>query len=65
MQDCVSTHHTPRWVKVTGIVVIALLLLFVGLHLIGTSFPGHVSGGGGGHAPPPGVTERGMQQLAP
>jgi hypothetical protein len=46
-----STHRMPRWVKVTGIMVVALLLLFVGLHLIGMSFLGHVPGGRGNRAP--------------
>lgn len=34
---------TPRWVKVFGIIVIVLVLLFVILHLTG--------GGLGGHTP--------------
>ena len=62
MQGAGSTHRRPRWVKVTGIMVITLLLLFVGLHLIGMSLLGHVSGGHGDHAPLPSATERGMQQ---
>ena len=32
----------PRWVKVFGIVAVALLLLFVLLHLTGLN-PGHIS----------------------
>ncbi len=32
---------TPRWVKVFGIVVIVLVLLFVILHLTGRGFGGH------------------------
>jgi hypothetical protein len=56
-----STHRTPPWVKVTGMMVIALLLLFVGLHLIGMGLLGHLSGGHGDHAPPLSATEHGMQ----
>jgi hypothetical protein len=62
MRGTGSTHRRPRWVKLTGIMVITLPLLFVGLHLIGISLPGHVSGGRGDHAPPPRATERGMQR---
>lgn len=36
-----STTSTPRWVKVFGIIVIVLLLLFVILHLTGGGFSGH------------------------
>jgi hypothetical protein len=57
-----STHRTPRWMKLTGIMVIALLLLFVGLHLVGMSLLGHVSRGRGDYAPPPGAAEHDMQQ---
>ena len=32
---------TPRWVKVFGIIVIVLVLLFVILHLTGRGFGGH------------------------
>jgi hypothetical protein len=61
MQGAGSTHRRPRWVKLTGILAIALLLLFVGLHLIGMRLLGHVPGGDGDHAPPPSATEHGMQ----
>ncbi len=54
---------TPRWVKVFGIVVIVLVLLFGGLKLFGVG-GGHgpgmpmqmpmQGGGGGGDAPPAG-----------
>ena len=57
-----SAHRAPRWVKVTGIMAIALLPLFVGLHLIGMSLLGHLSGGRGDHAPPLGATAHGTQQ---
>ena len=36
-------HTTPRWVKVFGIIVIVLILLFVILHLTGGGFGGHTS----------------------
>lgn len=45
---------TPRWVKVFGIIIIVLVLLFGVLHLTGNSL-----GGPGGHTPP---TEHGVQQ---
>ena len=41
-----SPPSTPRWVKVFGIIAIALVLLFVILHLTGNSL-----GGPGGHTP--------------
>jgi len=52
-----STILTPRWVKVFGITVIVLVLLFGILHLTGNSL-----GGPGGHTPPYSVTEHGVQQ---
>ena len=42
--DPESPPRTPPWVKVFGVVVIVLVLLFVILHLTG--------GGFGGHTPP-------------
>ena len=57
-----STHSTPRWVKMTGISVIALLLLFGSLHVIGRSLLGHALGGHGDQAPPSSATEHCMQQ---
>jgi hypothetical protein len=62
MHDHESTHSTPRWVKMTGIIVIALLLLFGSLHVIGRSLLGHTFGGHGDLAPHSGATERGPQQ---
>ena len=59
MNDRGLTHYTPRWVKAIGIMAIALLLLFVGLHLIGMRLLGQVSGGHGDRLPPPGATEHG------
>ena len=38
---------TPRWVKLFGILVLVLVLLFVGLHLTGNS-----PGGPGSHTSP-------------
>ena len=52
-----SPPSTPRWVKVSGIIVIALILLFVILHLMGLGFGGH---GLGGHTL---LIEHGLQQL--
>ena len=36
--DRSSPPSTPRWVKVSGIIVIVLILLFVILHLTGNAF---------------------------
>jgi len=36
-----SAPSIPRWVKVSGIIVIVLVLLFVILHLTGNGFGGH------------------------
>ena len=36
-----SPPSTPRWVKVFGIIALALVLLFVILHLTGNGFGGH------------------------
>jgi len=62
VHDHGSTQNTPRWVKMSGIIVIALLLLFGSLHLIGRSLLGHALGGHGNQVPPSNATERGMQQ---
>lgn len=48
-----STTGTPRWVKVSGIVVGVLILLFLVLQLSGVGGGGH---GPGRHLPAPGVT---------
>ena len=57
------TTGTPRWVKVSGLVALVLVVLFVVVMLTGRGGghgPGrHTPGGdaGGGHTgPPPGVT---------
>jgi hypothetical protein len=57
-----SSTATPRWVKVFGITFVALLLLFIGLHLIGGSFPGHGFGERGDHALHSSAAELGHQQ---
>jgi len=57
-----STHSTPRWVKVFGIIVIVLLVLFVSMHLIGRSNLGYTLGGHGEHALPSSAPEHGLQQ---
>jgi len=62
MHDHESTHSTPRWVKLTGIIVITLLLLFGSLHVIGRSLLGHAFGGHGDHAPHSRATEHGPHQ---
>ena len=56
-----STPDTPRWVKVAGVVTLAVVLLVVVLIVTGRGGghgPGRHSGGtSGGHTgPPPGVT---------
>jgi hypothetical protein len=38
-----SPPGTPRWVKVLGIVLVALMLAFAGLHLTG-NVPTHMAG---------------------
>jgi hypothetical protein len=57
-----SAHRAPRWVKVIGIMGIALLLLFAGLHVAGTNLLGHGLGGHGSHAPLSGAAKPGMQK---
>ena len=50
-----SPPSTPRWVKVFGIIVIVLVLLFAILHLTGNSLGGpgsHRLPGGAGDTPP-------------
>ena len=52
---------TPRWVKMFGITIIVLLLLFIGLHLVGGSFPGHGFGEHRDHALHSSAAEHGHQ----
>ena len=42
---------TPRWVKVSGIIVLVLVLLVVGVLLVATALGLHTPGGPGGHGP--------------
>ena len=51
--DSVPYPGTPRWVKISGLIAIVLILLFVILHLTGNQFRFHpVPGNHGGHTPP-------------
>jgi hypothetical protein len=61
MADPPPYPGTPRWVKVFGFIVIALLL-FIGLHLVGGSLLGHAFSGYDGHAPPFSATDHGREQ---
>ncbi len=59
--------RTPRWVKVSGIVLLVPVLLFVILLLTGTGgehgpWRHMPRGAPGAHTPPSGPTERGAQQ---
>jgi hypothetical protein len=64
--DPESTTGTPRWVKVSGIIALALVLLFVIVMLTGGGHgPGRHTlsdGGPGGQTSPSSVTEHAMQQ---
>ncbi len=62
-RDAPSTQGTPRWVKVFGIIAVAVVVLFLVLVLTGRGGdhgPGrHIDGddSSGGHTgPPPGIT---------
>jgi hypothetical protein len=62
MADPSPYPGTPRWVKVFGIIVVVLVLLFVVLHLAGVGGrhgPGRhrAPGDTGGEKPPSSVTE--------
>jgi len=39
----IATTRTSRWVKVFGIVIVVLVLLFVALHLTGHGAGGHTT----------------------
>ena len=54
--DREAITSTPRWVKVSGIIALVLVLLFVVIML---TVGGH---GPGRHTLPSGVTEHGVQQ---
>ena len=62
MQDRDASEGAPRWVKVTGIVTIVLLLLFTSLHLIGRGLLGPTLGGHGDGAVDSGGAEHGRHQ---
>ena len=59
-------YTTPRWVKIVGIIALALIVLLVVLMFAGGGRHGpgrHMpSGGAGGYTPPSLVTEDGVQQ---
>jgi hypothetical protein len=46
-----DTERTPRWVKVSGIIFIALTLFFAVIHLAGKSLHGHTPRAHGALAP--------------
>ena len=57
MDDRPAYPGTPRWVKISAIVALALVLLVVAVMAVagGEHGPGrHVPGGGAGHGPPTG-----------
>ena len=72
-----TPHRRPRWVKVSGIIVGVLVLVFVILQITGLGpgagghGPGRHGGGAGtsppsvtenrGHTPPPGIDHGGRQ----
>ena len=51
MADRPPYPGTPRWVKVSGIIVIGLVLLVVVVLLVAMALGLHTPGGPGGHAP--------------
>jgi hypothetical protein len=60
-----STTDTPRWVKVSGIIVLVLVLVVVIMLLIGGNHgPGRhtLSGDAGAPAPPSSPTAHGLRQ---
>ena len=67
MADPPPYPGTPRWVKVSGLIALVLVLL-VGIMLLAGVGGGHgpgrhlPSGGAGGHTPPSSVTEHGVKQ---
>ena len=48
---------TPRWVYISGIITLVVVVLFIILHLAGGGFRGH-----GGGTPPSTVIEQSVQQ---
>jgi hypothetical protein len=71
MADLPPYSGTPRWVKVSGIIFIVLVLLVVIMRFAGGGRHGpgrHLPGGGdapAGQTPPSSVTEHGVQQPCP
>ena len=57
--DSGDNTSTRGWVKVSGIIAIVLVLLFVIMHLVSGGFRHFTPGG---HASPSSVTEHGAQQ---
>jgi len=62
MHDRDASQGTPRWVKMTGIVTVALLLLFASLHLIGRRLLDPTLGGHGDDAVDSGAAPHGRHQ---
>jgi hypothetical protein len=56
--DRASPPATPRWMKLSGLIVIVLVLLVIALHLTGYS-----PGGPGSHSMPMSVVEYGAHLL--
>jgi len=50
-------HRTPRWVKAVAMTLIAFLLLFGSLHLIGARYLGHALSAHGNRASPANATD--------
>jgi hypothetical protein len=62
MHDRDASEGTPRWVRMTGTVAIALLLLFACLHPIGGRLLGPTLGGHGDDAADSGGAQHGQHQ---
>lgn len=56
--DPEAAPGTPRWVKIGGCIVVALLLLLIVLHLTGNSL-----GGPGSHMMPSSLIEHGLRPV--
>lgn len=62
MHDRDASEGTPRWVRMTGFVAVALLLLFASLHLIGVRLLGPTLGWHGDDAVDSGGAAHGRHQ---
>lgn len=62
MHESDPSEGTPRWIKMTGIVTVALLLLFASLHLIGRRLLGPTLGWHGDGAVDSGGAAHGRHQ---